>query len=176
MPVTPAASPPIIIGPFTNVPAPGSPIRSDWPQDISTYVANHLAAIQPFYQGVTGAGGTSGGAFANIQTITIPARPYPGTVVFWSVLRVDFGNGTSYAFTLRRESPLATISTMNTLASTDFASGQRRWIVLTGANTLAANTSATYTVRGDGTANVTTYGDPTVNRLDTIFIPTHTIT
>lgn len=38
----PAAAPPITIGPFTNVPAPGSPIRSDWPQDISTYVANNL--------------------------------------------------------------------------------------------------------------------------------------
>lgn len=32
------ANPPITIGPFTNVPAPGSPIRSDWPQSISTFV------------------------------------------------------------------------------------------------------------------------------------------
>ena len=35
----PRAAPPITIGPFTNVPAPGSPIRSDWPQQISQYVA-----------------------------------------------------------------------------------------------------------------------------------------
>jgi hypothetical protein len=34
------ASPPIVIGPFDNVPAPGSPIRSDWPQEISHYVAD----------------------------------------------------------------------------------------------------------------------------------------
>lgn len=28
---------PITIGPFNNVPAPGSPIKSDWPQQISQY-------------------------------------------------------------------------------------------------------------------------------------------
>lgn len=32
------ANPPITIGPFANVPAPGSGIRSDWAQQISTYV------------------------------------------------------------------------------------------------------------------------------------------
>lgn len=37
------ANPPITIGPFTNVPAPGSPIRSDWPQQITTYVVNRTS-------------------------------------------------------------------------------------------------------------------------------------
>jgi len=37
------AAPPIVIGPFTNVPAPGSPIRSDWPQTISQYCADGKA-------------------------------------------------------------------------------------------------------------------------------------
>lgn len=32
------ANPPVTIGPFTNVPAPGSPIRSDWAQQITAYV------------------------------------------------------------------------------------------------------------------------------------------
>jgi hypothetical protein len=32
------ANPPITIGPFDNVPAPGSPIRSNWAQEISTWV------------------------------------------------------------------------------------------------------------------------------------------
>lgn len=36
------ANPPITIGPFANVPAPGSPIRSDWCQDVSTYIANNV--------------------------------------------------------------------------------------------------------------------------------------
>lgn len=34
------ANPPITIGPFTNVPAPGSPIKSDWPQQITNYVVD----------------------------------------------------------------------------------------------------------------------------------------
>lgn len=41
--IVPLASPPVVIGPFDNVPAPGSPIRSDWPQEISSYVVT-LAA------------------------------------------------------------------------------------------------------------------------------------
>jgi hypothetical protein len=32
------ANPPITIGPFANVPAPGSPIKSDWPQQVSQFV------------------------------------------------------------------------------------------------------------------------------------------
>jgi hypothetical protein len=34
------ANPPIVIGPFDNVPAPGSPIRSDWTQEITHYVVD----------------------------------------------------------------------------------------------------------------------------------------
>ena len=40
--VTPTANPPIVIGPFTNVPAPGSPIGSDWPQSASNWMANAM--------------------------------------------------------------------------------------------------------------------------------------
>lgn len=32
------ANPPITIGPFTSVPAPGSPIRSPWAQQITNFV------------------------------------------------------------------------------------------------------------------------------------------
>lgn len=39
------ANPPITIGPFANVPAPGSPIRSDWPQQITNYVVGRTAII-----------------------------------------------------------------------------------------------------------------------------------
>ena len=40
------ANPPITIGPFTNVPAPGSPIRSDWAQQITNFVwANPRVAV-----------------------------------------------------------------------------------------------------------------------------------
>ena len=40
------ANPPIVIGPFDNVPAPGSPIRSNWPQEITQYVLDQLAAVR----------------------------------------------------------------------------------------------------------------------------------
>lgn len=38
----PRAAPPITIGPYANVPAPGSPIRSDWPQQLTTDVNKHV--------------------------------------------------------------------------------------------------------------------------------------
>lgn len=37
------ANPPITIGPFANVPAPGSPIRSDWAQQITQYVVDRIS-------------------------------------------------------------------------------------------------------------------------------------
>lgn len=37
------ANPPITIGPFTNVPAPGSPIASNWAQQITQYVVDRHA-------------------------------------------------------------------------------------------------------------------------------------
>lgn len=40
---TPQANPPIVVGGYTNVPAPGSPIRSDWPQQITNDVVTHHA-------------------------------------------------------------------------------------------------------------------------------------
>lgn len=36
------ANPPMTIGPFTDVPAPGSPIRSDWPQSASHYITDQV--------------------------------------------------------------------------------------------------------------------------------------
>jgi hypothetical protein len=38
-----ATNPPIVIGPFSNVPAPGSGVSSDWAQTISHYVTEQLA-------------------------------------------------------------------------------------------------------------------------------------
>lgn len=38
------ANPPITIGPFTNVPAPGSGIRSDWAQQASTLITTSVDA------------------------------------------------------------------------------------------------------------------------------------
>lgn len=38
-------APPIVIGPFDNVPAPGSPIRSNWPQEITQYVVDRAPPV-----------------------------------------------------------------------------------------------------------------------------------
>jgi hypothetical protein len=39
------ANPPITVGPFNNVPAPGSPIRSDWPQSVTAWLGRHGCAL-----------------------------------------------------------------------------------------------------------------------------------
>lgn len=44
------AAPPITIAPFTNVPAPGSPIASAWAQDITTAVAGR---VLPYFATIT---------------------------------------------------------------------------------------------------------------------------
>lgn len=60
------ANPPITIGPFANVPAPGSPIRSDWPQQLTTYAVN-LASRG---EASTGAGKTGITLTASPQVVT----------------------------------------------------------------------------------------------------------
>lgn len=68
------ANPPIVIGPFQTVPAPGSPIRSNWPQDISTVVTK--AAWGPAGLGritrPTDQGGFGSTEFS-ILSLTVPA-------------------------------------------------------------------------------------------------------
>ena len=51
--ITPMAAPPVVIGPFANVPAPGSPIRSDWPQQISQYVVDTRTSVTALQAAVT---------------------------------------------------------------------------------------------------------------------------
>ena len=54
------ATSPITIGPFDNVPAPGSPIASAWAQEISTYVVNsparHAVGMFSASQAIAGGG------------------------------------------------------------------------------------------------------------------------
>ena len=44
-----ATNPPITIGPFANVPAPGSGVKSDWAQQISTYVSPSAWTALPLF-------------------------------------------------------------------------------------------------------------------------------
>lgn len=60
------ANPPITIGSFDNVPAPGSPIKSDWPQEISNYVQ----ALPRGQIGVASMSGDQTGIGATLTDIT----------------------------------------------------------------------------------------------------------
>lgn len=68
------ANPPITIGPFTNTPAPGSPIKSDWAQQTATVLTK--AAWGPAGIGRVTKPSDQGG-FANTElallTLTVPA-------------------------------------------------------------------------------------------------------
>ena len=70
------ANPPITIGPFTNVPAPGSPIRSNWPQQLTQFVVDRWpASLQWRYATVAAATNANGDALINFPT------PFPNTLI-----------------------------------------------------------------------------------------------
>jgi len=157
------ANPPIVIGPFSTVPAPGSAMRSDWPQEITTDMVA-LLDRQPRRFSVNGSAGTSGGTFANIQALTLPAQPVAGMVYLWSFLRLDIGTITgAYLVNLKAGATdlasmrLSTASSVNTFT-------------LTASHPAPANVAFNANVAGAGTANVTTYAGPLTNRLDALWI------
>jgi hypothetical protein len=75
------ANAPITIGPFTNVPAPGSPIRSDWTQQITQFVVDRFPTSLLMKQG-QGTYGTNVNADA---IITFPA-PFPASIAGFVVV------------------------------------------------------------------------------------------
>ena len=103
-----ATNPPVTIGPFTNVPAPGSGVKSDWPQQISTYVTPTAWTVPTF----TGAWTHYGAPYVNVgyrkigdrvflrgmaktgsgAMFTLPAgfRP-PGTILIVAVSNGAYG-------------------------------------------------------------------------------------
>jgi len=157
--VMPRANPPIVIGPFTNVPAPGSPIRSDWAQSISTYTAQH----QPLTLSQVGNGGTSGGAWPVVD-VTFGAQPVAGHLLVVSHFRADFAAGSGYVWQLAINSAVQAQWNVGNFTTSQI-------FHLTAITAVAANTAARVQVSGSGTANVTTYGDPTYNRHDMVWLP-----
>jgi hypothetical protein len=81
------ANPPIVIGPFDNVPAPGSPVRSDWPQEISHYVIDVLAVTRT--QGFLVYPTTDANGFFRVN---LPAG-FSGTLNAVSIICADPGLG-----------------------------------------------------------------------------------
>ncbi len=63
------STPPITIGPFANVPAPGSGVRSDWAQQITHAVVDDKAAQDAHIVDTTAAHNASAIAFAPVGTV-----------------------------------------------------------------------------------------------------------
>lgn len=72
------ANPPIVIGPFSNVPAPGSAIRSDWPQQISHFVWDNPGVVRK--NGDTMSGNLTAPSYTAGQTPNA-ATSTPGVIV-----------------------------------------------------------------------------------------------
>ena len=77
----PTAAPPIVIGPFDNVPAPGSPIRSDWPQEITNYVVDLRNGLMFLRSGSTSVTTDPSGLASVTYGITYPFAPYVNVTV-----------------------------------------------------------------------------------------------
>jgi len=91
------AAPPIVIGPFTNVPAPGSPIRSDWPQQASNIITDLLtrrgcALSHPGQAIASGATGQIAWSVENQDTDNFHAANSPSIII-------PTGLGASYGIT-----------------------------------------------------------------------------
>lgn len=97
------ANPPITIGPFDNVPAPGSPIRSDWPQEAAQWIAAVDAGIpntllQAFTTDNMALNPTTPWNLA--LAVTCPARPYPRLAVLTMSALPAIVSGTPTTFDL----------------------------------------------------------------------------
>lgn len=66
------ANPPITIGPFTNVPAPGSGIRSDWAQQITQHVVDRGGKVLALVERTTSAGPQPSGTPVAIGGMSVP--------------------------------------------------------------------------------------------------------
>lgn len=86
------ANPPITIGPFANVPAPGSPIRSDWAQQITQYVVDRAPGSIAWIGNGQSADLTFPLGASDIFTAGPPTTlPYPTRVDGVAVVNFGFG-------------------------------------------------------------------------------------
>lgn len=161
------ANPPITIGPFNNVPAPGSPIKSDWPQEIST-VATALAMSlsKADYQNATPTTGALSLSTTplSIGSIALASVPYRSLIVAQGAVTVA-------------------ASTLGTLTyadlSLDVGVARRNRIYSGGTNRvvafalLAASTAltVTLTIAANATGTLTTSGGGDLNTLQVVRIP-----
>lgn len=151
---------------FPGPVAGGEIIDSAWGRATSDSFTK-LNGRLPIGANVIGNGGTSGGAWP-IQSYTLPAQPVGGYLYAWSHVRCDFGGGSSYVVGLVMGGQGVAQFGFN---AADLAAGSVRMVRLSGSYAVPANVVVGVAVSGSGSANITTYADPTFNRLDVLFVP-----
>jgi len=137
---------------FPNHVAADELIESAW----GNAVVDNLKRVARQFAAV-GGGGSSGGGI-DIVTLTVPAVPIPTVCVVQGHLRVDIASiaGTYNVNIVYGATPIGTWQTSVT--------GIHYCSVL-GVQDVPANVAPQFTLRGGGTANVTVFGDPTINRI-----------
>lgn len=91
------ANPPITIGPFTNVPAPGSPIASAWAQQLTQYAVDLAASLEAqrnrsWFATRTSNATVGADTWGNATTMTI-ADAKAGTYLIVATAAFDQGAG-----------------------------------------------------------------------------------
>ena len=94
---------------------------------------------------------TGGGAFANIQALTIPAAPYARGVMFTSRFLVAFNGGAGWTVSLR-DGTANLAST--TYSAGDITAGRQATVILTAVYNLPAGVAKTFDVSSAGSANI----------------------
>lgn len=98
------AEPPISIGPFDNVPAPGSPIRSDWPQDITQWAVDTFDVIDQTLETIDDTFHANGRVQRGVSTVTTDVTgsvqvnypsPFAGTAVAYVAWSQQGGGATA---------------------------------------------------------------------------------
>ena len=171
------ANPPITIGPFTNVPAPGSPIASAWPQQITQYVVDRDAQLQQLRLvnrqtvALTFPSGSvdTVGVFAG-GNIVVPQRAFNQILIVSLMLLLT----ASADVDINLLGPGATLMRRARFRDTTGHTNGVSMAFTTGGLLLANTTGSNYAVRISaisGTATVAALGDSSLNYLDITAIP-----
>lgn len=156
------------IGPFDNVPEPGAPIRSPWPQETATVITG-LLAQQARYKFTPGAGGSSAGAISIANQVWSAAElPVPGVIVASVWLQVNLAGGSTYRIVMQTGAGVEIVKRLFTVAEMGLTNV---FVSMLGALAVPGGVGATVNISGVGSANVTVGNDPTINRLDGLYIP-----
>jgi len=122
----------------------------------------------PLSTSVAGVGASSSGGLI-VSHFLFQPRSVPGWLTAWVHLRADFAGGSGYQFDLNFAGVSYAARQARTTELTAGA-GVPNWINMHASIATFAGTGVEVQVVGSGTANITTYADSKVNRVDLIWI------